>query len=209
MTGNTPSEDGGRRAAPAAGGAARTGVLLFLAQKKKDEEKDLPRAEKAVGLFRTSRGRGFLPVFTDCFAGFQEPFCHRTTGPGRARTPCPPLLLPPPGASGRERCGSESDAEGVRNHLPGAKACKRGLKSKRPSSHGASRMKAAGSAPKVSQRARDPQNDPKRSFWDRPSAPFFWTVHGPFSLGKTQRKWGVQMPAFIKAICYKKASPPP
>ena len=26
----------------------------------------------------------------------------------------------------------------------------------------------------------------------RPKAPFFWTVHGPFSLGKTQRKWGKQ-----------------
>ena len=26
----------------------------------------------------------------------------------------------------------------------------------------------------------------------RPEALFFWTVHGPFSLGKTQRKWGVQ-----------------
>ena len=25
-------------------------------------------------------------------------------------------------------------------------------------------------------------------------APFFWTVHGPFSFGKTERKWGVHPP---------------
>ena len=48
--------------------------------KKKDEEKDIPGPKKAVGLFRTFRGRGFLPVFTDCLVRLQEPFCHETTG---------------------------------------------------------------------------------------------------------------------------------
>ena len=37
---------------------------------------------------------------------------------------------------------------------------------------------------------------------------FFWTVHGPFSLGKTQRKWGVQSCDLRHIPAPKPAHPP-
>ncbi len=186
------------RRAPRAVLPAR-GSFFFWRRKRRTKKKTSPGPKKTVGLFRTFRGRGLLPVFTDCFAGFQESFATEPQERGAPGRPLLLFLLPHRSLPEAPGGGSKREEQGVRNHPPGAKDPKRDGKPKRPPSSGASRMKAAGSSPKVSQRARDPQNDPKRSFWDRPSAPFFWTVHGPFSLGKTQRKWGVQMHASIEA----------
>ena len=166
------------------------GSFFFWRRKRRTKKKTCPGPKKPWDFFGLPGGGASARGYR-LFCGVPRAVLPRNRrnggGPGHLALLfcCRRLALP-------EESGAVAKREAgcVRNHLPGAKATKRGGKPKRPPSHGASRMEAAGSPHKVSQRVRDPQNDPKRSFWDCPSAVSFGPCTARF-LCQEQRKRGV------------------
>ena len=158
-----------KRATPSAdsGSASRTGVLLFPCRKRRTKKKTSPGRKRPWDFFGLSGGGGFCPCLPIVLWVIKSLLPQNHRNGARPDTSCFSFCCRTALFRKRQAAAAKEERKVSGTALPAQKAAKRGGKPKHSPRSGASRIEAAGSSPKVSQRARDPPNDPKGSFGDQ------------------------------------------